>query len=238
MYSIVNGTYCYICQKDFTEHVISLGPDFMGFHEMMHMKHMARILYRLDRLNRDIAECANCSLCKDRNSVVPGSGNIYRPDIMFIGEAPGQDEDETGIPFVGRAGKLLTKMIRALGYERHEVFITNVVKCRPPNNRDPRPEERLSCSIFLETQISLIQPYVIVTLGLPAAKAIIGLPEETRMGDVRGKLYDYAETPVIPTYHPAYLLRNPGAKKTVWNDLQTAMEQIKIAKGESNGSNY
>jgi len=228
---IISNTYCHFCKKDFKDAVKLLGADVLEFHRDVHLKDVGSRSLGMGILNNRIANCTLCQLHETRNNTVPGSGNIIDPDLMFIGEAPGQDEDETGLPFVGRAGKLLTKIIKALGYERYEVFIANVLKCRPPNNRDPKPDEREQCFPFLKEQIAFVQPKVIITLGLPAAKVILSLSEDTKMGDVRGKLYKYKNIPVIPTYHPAYLLRNPSAKKTVWNDLQTALKLIKHDKG-------
>lgn len=145
---------------------------------------------------------------------------------MIIGEAPGAEEDRRGEPFVGRAGQLLNAMLLAAGYKRHEVYIANIVKCRPPNNRDPRPEEATACSSFLARQIELVRPRLILAVGRVAAQRL--LQTDTPVGKMRGRLYHYGDEPGVPvvvTYHPAYLLRSPGAKEKVWQDLLFALEQ-------------
>jgi DNA polymerase len=144
---------------------------------------------------------------------------------MFVGEAPGADEDEQGRPFVGRAGQLLTKMIEAMGYTREQVYIANIIKCRPPNNRNPEPDEIESCSPFLDHQIRLINPQVIVTLGKFAGQTLLQTP--IPITKLRGSWHRYKNIDVMPTYHPAYLLRNPSAKKDVWTDLQKVIEKMK-----------
>ncbi len=173
-------------------------------------------------LCQEMKQCTACVLHETRTQVVPGVGDI-NADWMFVGEAPGADEDKKGEPFVGRAGKLLDKMLKAIGFERSEVYIANVVKCRPPDNRNPRPEEIESCNSFLKRQIQLVKPKVIITLGKIATDALLG--GDFPIGKLRGqqhsyKLNDSVDIPLFVTYHPAYLLRSPTKKVEVWKDLQ------------------
>jgi len=164
-----------------------------------------------------MGECARCPLHQGRNKIVFGAG----PEdarIMFIGEGPGQQEDRQGLPFVGPAGKLLDAMLAAVGLGRDQVYIANIVKCRPPNNRDPRPEEAAACRPFLEAQVRLIAPEAICALGRPAAQAL--LASDAPIGRLRGRWASALGTPVLPTYHPAYLLRTPEAKAMAYNDLK------------------
>lgn len=165
-----------------------------------------------------------CTLCPElastRNKVVFGSGNI-RARLVFVGEAPGADEDQQGLPFVGRAGQLLTKMIEAMGLTRKDVFICNTLKCRPPQNRPPKPEEKHNCRPYLLKQLELIGPKIICALGTHAAQTL--LETETPISQLRGKIHQYAGIPMICTFHPAYLLRNPDAKKDAWVDLKKVM---------------
>jgi len=174
-------------------------------------------------LEQKILKCRLCALAETRQHAVPGEGNI-KTDIMFVGEAPGRDEDVQGRPFIGRAGQLLTKIINAMKFQRNEVYITNIVKCRPPNNRNPQKEETSCCKDYLLKQIELIHPKVIVTLGKVAASFFI----QTNLGmtALRGDFYEFQETKVMPTFHPAYLIRNEGNKilrKMVWEDMQKVM---------------
>lgn len=175
-------------------------------------------------LRAEIGDCTHCALAKGRTTIVFGDGN---PDaeIMFIGEAPGQDEDLQGLPFVGKAGQLLTKMIVAMGYTRADVYIANVNKCRPPNNRTPEPEEIAACKPFLKRQIEIIQPKVIVCLGGVAAQGLLNTDE--KISRLRGAFRRYDGIPVMATYHPAYLLRSPEMKKPVWEDLKQVMALVK-----------
>jgi uracil-DNA glycosylase family 4 len=168
--------------------------------------------------------CTKCSeLARCRHSVVFGVGNP-RAELMFIGEAPGRDEDMEGEPFVGRAGELLTKIIQAMGYKRSEVYITNVLKCRPPQNRTPLPDEVQNCLPYLLSQIELIQPKVIVALGAVALRALLDV--QLGITKMRGHWYNFHGIPIMPTFHPAYLLRNPTAKREVWQDMQTVMDKL------------
>ncbi len=177
----------------------------------------------MKKIAAEIARCIHCPLHQTRTNTVPGQGNERRPEIMFIGEAPGADEDEQGLAFVGRAGQLLTKMIEAMGFTRDQVFIANIAKCRPPGNRPPTPEEMATCISYLRQQIALIQPKVIVALG---ATAVQGLINQTGISKLRGNWFAYEGIDLMPTFHPAYLLRNPPAKKEVWADLQTVLKRL------------
>jgi DNA polymerase len=184
----------------------------------------------LHAIREDLGDCQRCKLARGRKTIVFGQGNP-RARLMFVGEAPGADEDEQGLAFVGRAGQLLTKIIEAIGLRREDVFIANVLKCRPPQNRNPETDEILSCQPFLERQIETIRPIVLVGLGKFAAQWLLKTAEPiTRL---RGRLGDYpaagAAGPikVMATYHPAYLLRNPGAKKDVWEDMKVVRDLLK-----------
>ena len=177
----------------------------------------------LDRIRADIGECTRCKLHKSRHRIVFGDGN-QRAALAFVGEGPGEEEDKQGLPFVGRAGKLLTQMIEAMGLDRKEVYICNVVKCRPPNNRTPEKDEMATCKPFLERQLAVIRPKVIVCLGSVAAQALLGTGEA--MSRLRGQWFDWRGAKLLPTYHPAYLLRNPSAKAIVWADLQLVMAEL------------
>ena len=164
--------------------------------------------------------CRECRLCKERNSVVFGEGSLDA-QLVFVGEGPGRDEDAQGRPFVGAAGALLTKMIQAMGFKRESVYIANVVKCRPPMNRVPEPDEISACFPYLEAQLKIIRPKVICALGKTAALALLQM--EAPLGQLRGKTFAWNDIPLIVTYHPAYLLRNPPAKAQVWEDLKRAL---------------
>jgi uracil-DNA glycosylase len=177
----------------------------------------------LARLAREIAACTRCKLCERRHHTVPGEGALD-PPILFIGEGPGADEDATGRPFVGRAGQLLDKMIAAIKLRREQVYIANIVKCRPPENRQPEPDEVKACAPFLERQIAALRPRLVCTLGLPATRAL--LPEVRAISAVRGREFRLGPVPLVPTFHPAYLLRNPAAKPQAWEDLKSIARLI------------
>jgi len=179
-------------------------------------------------LAEEVAGCKSCVLHQTRTQTVFGAGSPSA-GIMFVGEAPGADEDKQGEPFVGRAGKLLTKMIEAIGFRRKDVYIANVLKCRPPQNRDPRPEEVAACEHFLVRQIKLIKPLVICALGAHAAKTL--LQTDDSIGKLRGRFFDYHGVPLIPTYHPAFLLRSSQSKKAAWEDLQKLRDRYHELKG-------
>lgn len=176
-------------------------------------------------LQREVTSCTQCVLHQTRTQTVFGVGN-RSADWMIIGEAPGGDEDRQGEPFVGRAGQLLNEMLRAVGLEREQVYIANILKCRPPGNRDPKPEEVSSCSAFLQRQVELIRPSLILAVGRIAAQNL--LQEDSPVGRLRGQVYRYGprEIPLVVTYHPAYLLRSPSQKRKAWADLCLARNEI------------
>ena len=188
-------------------------------------------LETLEQIAAVVRQCQKCRLGKTRTNAVPGQGNP-KAKLVFIGEGPGADEDEQGLAFVGRAGKLLTDMITAMGLTRDEVFIGNIVKCRPPENRDPKPDEIVSCWPYLKRQLELIAPQVIVALGAHAARTL--LKTERPIGQLRGQFqhYEFSESipaaKLMPTYHPAYLLRNYSDenRRKVWEDLQKVMKEL------------
>ncbi|AKJ02917.1 Uracil-DNA glycosylase, family 4 [Archangium gephyra] len=175
----------------------------------------------LDEIRRELGDCRRCKLCDGRKNIVFGSGNP-RAELVFVGEGPGADEDAQGVPFVGAAGQLLTKMIEAMGYRRDDVYICNVVKCRPPNNRNPEPDEVTACEPFLRAQLRAVQPKVIVALGKFAAQTL--LRDTTAITKMRGNWREYEGIKLMPTFHPAYLLRQPAEKKKAWEDLQQVMK--------------
>ena len=178
----------------------------------------------LRAIREDLGDCTRCRLHKQgRKQIVFGVGNP-RAQLMFIGEAPGADEDEQGEPFVGRAGQLLNNMIKAMGLQREDVYIANIIKCRPPGNRTPERDECETCSPFLMRQIAAIKPAVIVALGAVAAKTLLAI--NAPIGELRGHWYDFRSTKLAVTYHPAFLLRDPRQKKEAWKDLQMVMREL------------
>ena len=177
----------------------------------------------LQKLADSASGCTQCRLSENRKTVVFGEGDP-KAQVLFIGEGPGAEEDRTGRPFVGQAGRLLDRMIFAMGFERREVYIANVVKCRPPGNRDPKDDEVAACAAFLDRQIELIQPTVIVALGKPASRRLTGTNKP--MGALRGRWSSYRGIPLMPVFHPAFLLRNPKAKREVWQDLKLVMRRL------------
>jgi len=177
----------------------------------------------LERIREDIGDCTRCKLHKSRTNIVFGVGNS-KAELVFVGEGPGHDEDVQGEPFVGRAGKLLTQMIEAMGLRRPDVYICNVVKCRPPENRLPERDEINTCSPFLLRQLAVIQPKVICCLGACAAQTLLGTNQG--ISRFRGEWFDYRGAKLMATYHPAYLLRNPNAKGEVWRDLRKVMSAL------------
>ena len=183
----------------------------------------------LESLASTAAGCTLCRLSEKRQTVVFGEGDP-KAGVMFIGEGPGAEEDRTGRPFVGQAGQLLDRMIFAMGFERQEVYIANVVKCRPPGNRDPKEDEVAACAAYLDRQIELIGPEIIVALGKPASRRLTGANKS--MGALRGRWSSYRGTPLMPVFHPAYLLRNPIAKREVWEDLKLVMRRLASTAGE------
>jgi uracil-DNA glycosylase family 4 len=178
---------------------------------------------QLKQVCREMANCQLCVLSKTRHNLVFGDGNP-NAQIVFVGEAPGADEDEQGLPFVGRAGQLLTKIIEAMGIKRKDVYICNILKCRPPGNRNPLPEEISLCEPFLKKQLQAISPKVICALGTFAAHTL--LKTDVPITLLRGRFHTYDGIKLMPTYHPAYLLRSPSAKKPVWEDIQMIMKEV------------
>ena len=179
-------------------------------------------------LAASVRECRLCGLCETRTQTVFGTGDL-RARLMVIGEAPGAEEDRQGEPFVGRAGMLLNSMMRAAGFERGEVYVANVLKCRPPNNRDPSAEETDRCLPYLRRQIELVAPKVILCVGRIASQRL--LATDTPVGKLRGRVHAFESVPVVVTYHPAYLLRSPGEKRKSWADLKLAIQVLANGNG-------
>ena len=178
-----------------------------------------------------INNCSKCPLAKQRNNFVFGEGDP-KADILIVGEAPGADEDRMGRPFVGAAGKLLDKILAAINLSRHEVFICNILKCHPPQNRDPLPEEIAQCQPYLMKQIELVQPKIILCLGRFAAQTL--LQTTNSLGSLRGRFFDFCESKLIVTYHPAALLRNPEYKRPTWDDVQLLQKEYLEFKSKAN----
>ncbi len=176
----------------------------------------------LEEIRIDLGNCRRCKLSKSRGNIVFGSGNP-RARLVFVGEGPGYEEDKKGEPFVGAAGQLLTKIIQSINLTREKVYICNIIKCRPPGNRNPLPEEIKACLPFLKRQIAAIKPDFICALGTFAAQAL--LDTEEPISKLKGRFHDYMGIKVLPTYHPAYLLRNPGKKRDVWEDMKMLMKE-------------
>ncbi len=175
-------------------------------------------IVELKAIREDIGDCVRCKLCRlGRKQIVFGVGNPSA-DLMFVGEAPGRDEDIQGIPFVGRAGQKLTQIIEAIGLTREQVYIANVIKCRPPENRNPEPDEVEQCEPFLFRQVDTIKPKVIVALGTFAARSLLKTMEP--ISRLRGRVFDYRGAKLVPTFHPAFLLRNPNCRREVWEDMK------------------
>lgn len=180
----------------------------------------------LEDLSKQVSTCKKCELYKTRTNTVFGTGDL-KADLMFIGEAPGADEDLQGKPFVGRAGQLLTRIIEAMSLQREDVYIANVLKCRPPGNRNPSLDEIFKCEPYLLEQIELIKPKVLCALGTFAAQTL--LKTKTTITSLRGEFHDYKGIPLLATYHPSYLLRNPHAKRDVWQDMKIIMKKMDLA---------
>jgi DNA polymerase len=187
----------------------------------------------LAKIAKEISKCSSCQIASERNKTVPGQGNP-NARIVFVGEAPGADEDEQGLAFVGRAGKMLTSIIGAMGLDRSDVFICNILKCRPPGNRDPKPDEVANCKHFLHRQLEIVQPEVIVALGAHAAHTL--LETNKPIGQLRGNFHEYYTSedaqPIkfMPTYHPSYLVRNysPDNRRRVWQDMQKILKELNL----------
>lgn len=193
---------------------------------------VAQRMAALEKITAEVAACTKCGLHRTRTKTVPGQGTPT-PRLVFVGEAPGYDEDRQGLAFVGRAGQLLTQMVAAMGLRREDVFICNVLKCRPPDNRTPAADEIAACSPYLFEQLRVLGPEVIVALGAPAAQTLLGTHES--IGRLRGRFHDFSPSgtpmigqpvPLMPTYHPAYLLRNPAEKGKAWEDLKKVMQRL------------
>jgi DNA polymerase len=184
-------------------------------------------LVSLESVRAEMGDCQRCRLGKLRTNLVFGEGNP-KAKLVFVGEAPGGDEDRLGRPFVGRAGQLLTRIIAAMGLSRQDVYICNILKCRPPGNRNPEAPEIAACEPFLIRQLQAISPKIICALGTFAAKTLLNT--EAPITVLRGRYHDYHDIKLMPTYHPAYLLRNPSAKKLVWEDIQVIMKDLGLAK--------
>lgn len=180
----------------------------------------------LASIRQDLGDCRRCRLCEGRSNIVFGVGNP-QAGLMFVGEGPGADEDRQGEPFVGRAGQLLTRIIESMGLRREQVYIANIVKCRPPENRTPLPDEVATCSPFLLRQIAAIRPRVIVCLGTPAAQTL--LQTRTTITRLRGTFQEVRGIQIMPTFHPAYLLRNQAAKRDVWDDMKKVMALLQTS---------
>ena len=183
----------------------------------------------LEEIAQQVSACRKCALSESRTNTVFGTGSA-KARLMFVGEAPGADEDRQGEPFVGRAGKLLTKMIDAMGLSRESVYIANILKCRPPENRNPLPDEVVLCEPYLKQQIKLIAPEVIVALGAVSAQTLLKTKEP--ISRLRGEFHPYEGADLLPTYHPAYLLRNPSAKGEAWKDLKMALDKLGLTAPE------
>ncbi len=177
----------------------------------------------VEDIRRELGDCHRCALGETRTNLVFGAGN-ESAELVFVGEAPGRDEDLKGVPFVGDAGQLLTKIIQAMGFSRNDVYICNVLKCRPPNNRNPQPVEIEACHPFLLRQLRAISPKVIVAMGTFAAQTL--LQTRAPISQLRGRFHDYHGIPLMPTFHPAYLLRNPAMKREVWDDMKTVLKKL------------
>lgn len=198
--------------------------------EQVCMDEKERRMKLLEKLRQEMLVCHKCPLDKTRTNLVFGVGNPMA-DLMFVGEAPGRDEDLQGEPFVGRAGQLLNKIIKAIDMDRSDVYIANVLKCRPPGNRNPLPEEIVLCMPYLIKQIEIIKPKVLCALGTFAAQTLLNT--KAPVGTLRGKFHEYKGIPFMVTFHPAYLLRNPNDKAKVWEDMKKVRDRLHELRGDS-----
>ncbi|KIH77178.1 DNA polymerase [Geoalkalibacter ferrihydriticus DSM 17813] len=178
----------------------------------------------MEEIHAELDGCRRCPLCKGRSNLVFGVGNPHAR-VVFVGEAPGREEDEKGEPFVGEAGRLLDRILFAMGLHRNDVYICNVIKCRPPQNRDPHPEEIAACEPYLRRQLAAIAPQVIVALGRFAVQTLVR--DQSALGRLRGRWHEYEGIALMPTYHPAYLLRNPAGKREVWEDMKLVLKRLR-----------
>ncbi len=211
--------------KSYFEYLRGLGIHSLPASEMKPGEPGTSRMMTLVEVRKELGECKRCKLHRARKTIVFGEGN-EKAKLMFIGEGPGYDEDVQGRPFVGKAGQLLTKIIESIRLSREEVYIANIVKCRPPQNRNPEPDEIQSCNPFLMKQILVIQPRIICALGTFSAQTL--LKSDTKISDLRGKLFDLEGIKLIPTYHPAFLLRNPERKREVWEDMKKIAKLIEM----------
>ncbi len=207
--------------KSYLEYLKGIGIGFLPASEGDSKKAPRTQVLTLVEVRKELGDCKRCKLHRARRTIVFGEGN-EKSSLMVIGEGPGYDEDVQGRPFVGKAGQLLTKILQSISLTREEVYITNIVKCRPPQNRNPEPDEIQSCNPFLMKQITVIQPKIICALGAFSTQTL--LKTDTKITALRGKLFDLAGITVIPTYHPAFLLRNPERKREVWEDMKKIAE--------------
>jgi len=217
--------------KAYLEYLKEMGIEALPTAEEKAEKMIPSEAPTLEEIRRELGDCKRCKLHRTRRTIVFGEGN-KKAKLMFIGEGPGYDEDVQGRPFVGKAGQLLTRIIQSIHLEREEVYIANIIKCRPPQNRNPEPDEIKSCSPFLMKQIQAIQPKIICALGAFAAQTL--LQTDAKITSLRGRTFDFKGIKVLPTYHPAFLLRNPDKKREVWEDMKQIAEWL--AKGEGKDS--
>jgi uracil-DNA glycosylase family 4 len=209
--------------KTYLEYLKGVGIDSLPVSESIPEQATHPETLTLEEVRNELGDCKRCKLHRTRRTIVFGEGN-EKATLMFIGEGPGYDEDVQGRPFVGKAGQLLTKIIQSIHLQREEVYIANIIKCRPPQNRNPEPDEIQSCNPFLQKQIKVIQPKIICALGTFSAQTL--LKTETKITALRGKFYELEGIKVIPTYHPAFLLRNPDKKREVWEDMKKIAEWL------------
>jgi len=209
--------------KSYLEYLKGMGIVSIPASEMKADEPGQSTMITLEDVRKELGDCKRCKLHRGRKTIVFGEGN-EKATLMLIGEGPGYDEDVQGRPFVGRAGQLLTKILQSINLPREEVYIANIIKCRPPQNRNPEPDEIQSCTPFLMKQIQVIQPKIICALGAFSAQTL--LKTDVKITALRGKFYDLEGIKVIPTYHPAFLLRNPERKREVWEDMKKIVELL------------
>jgi DNA polymerase len=209
--------------KSYLEYLKGMGIENLPFSERDTSSPPSPMAPTLEEVRKELGDCQRCKLHRTRRTLVFGEGN-EKARLMLIGEGPGYDEDVQGRPFVGRAGQLLTKILQSIGLQREEVYIANIIKCRPPQNRNPEPDEIQSCYPFLMKQIQAIQPRIICALGTFAAQTL--LHTDAKITTLRGRFFDLAGIKVLPTYHPAYLLRSPERKREVWEDMKRIAEEM------------
>jgi DNA polymerase len=209
--------------KAYLEYLKEMGITSLPVSETPSEKILQPKMLTLEEVRKELGDCKRCKLHRTRKTIVFGEGN-KRAELMLIGEGPGYDEDVQGRPFVGKAGQLLTKILQSINLPREEVYITNIIKCRPPRNRNPEPDEIQSCNPFLMKQIDVIQPKIICALGAFSSQTL--LKTDAKITALRGKFYEFGGIHVIPTYHPAFLLRNPERKREVWEDMKKIVELL------------